>query len=163
MDGLERFRRAQAEAWAGFDTALAEIRSGRKRSHWIWYIFPQLAGLGTSDAARTYGLKGVDEAAAYLRDDELRQRLVTIVEAVASRLKSDPHERLEALMGSSIDTQKLVSSLTLFGRVAEALHLSEGLEAYAALVASCEEVLSVAESQGYPPCRFTLERMGARG
>ena len=69
---LERFHEAQAGRGAGYDTALAEIRAGGKRSHWIWYIFPQIEGLGGSSTARAYALQDLGEACAYLRDPILR-------------------------------------------------------------------------------------------
>ncbi len=65
---LERFHEAQARRSAGYDTALAEIRRGRKTSHWIWYIFPQLAGLGRSSMAENYAIRDLAEACEYLRD-----------------------------------------------------------------------------------------------
>src|SRR5438874_13050014 len=116
---LERFHEAQAEHSAGYDTALAEIRAGGKRSHWIWYIFPQIEGLGRSSMARDYAIRDLDEACAYLRDPLLRARYEEIVAAVSEQLVRGL--RLEALMGSRIDALKLVSSLTLFRAAAEPL------------------------------------------
>src|SRR5213080_3609107 len=114
---LERFHEAQASAWAGYDTALAEIRAGGKRSHWIWYIFPQIEGLGRSSTARAYAIRDLGEACAYLRDPILRARYEEIVAAVGEQLTHGTH--LEDLMGSQIDALKLVSSLTLFRATAE--------------------------------------------
>jgi uncharacterized protein (DUF1810 family) len=68
---LQRFKDAQDRPPSGFDAALAEMRAGAKRSHWIWYVFPQLAGLGSSAASLTYGLDGRAEAEEYLRDPVL--------------------------------------------------------------------------------------------
>ncbi len=82
MFDLDRFKRAQEQPVDGFDTALSELQAGRKRSHWIWYIFPQLAGLGHSSMAVRYGLLGTAEAAAYLRDPVLRERLLAVTNAV---------------------------------------------------------------------------------
>jgi uncharacterized protein (DUF1810 family) len=82
MTDLDRFRTAQADSMAGFATALSELRAGRKTSHWIWYVFPQLAGLGRLPTARRFGLADVDEAAAYLRDPVLGTRLAESVAAV---------------------------------------------------------------------------------
>ena len=110
---LERFHEAQASAWAGYDTALAEIRAGGKRSHWIWYIFPQIEGLGRSSTARAYAIEDLAEACAYLRDPILRARYEEIVAAVSEQLVRGI--KVEDLMGSQIDALKLVSSLTLFG------------------------------------------------
>ena len=85
MSRLERFKTAQESPGSGFDTALAEIRAGRKRSHWIWYIFPQLAGLGGSARSKTFAIEGEGEAEEYLRDPLLRARLLEITAAAAGQ------------------------------------------------------------------------------
>src|SRR5215213_5808856 len=118
---LERFKSAQASPHSGFDVALAEIRGGGKRGHWIWYVFPQLAGLGHSSMAEAYGIRDEAEAIAFLRDPELRERLMTITTAVADQLDGRPSSSLRGLMGSQVDALKLVSSLTLFRHVAARL------------------------------------------
>ena len=71
---LQRFHEAQTDPRVGYDRALAEIRCGRKTSHWIWYIFPQLAGLGRSAMAEKYAIRDLAEACDYLRDPILRAR-----------------------------------------------------------------------------------------
>src|ERR1700752_3057390 len=109
---LERFVTAQANG--EFDTALAEMKAGRKRSHWIWYVFPQVAGLGTSHMSQTYAIRDREEAAAYLRHPVLGARLFEITSVVAEQLRAGVP--LERLMGSSIDAAKLVSSMKLVGR-----------------------------------------------
>jgi uncharacterized protein (DUF1810 family) len=76
---LQRFRDAQAKPHAGFAAALRELQAGRKTGHWIWYIFPQLAGLGQSPTAVYYGLAGAQEAADYLRDPVLGERLARLL------------------------------------------------------------------------------------
>ena len=86
MPQLERFKEAQDLPDSGFESALAEMRTDRKQGHWIWYVFPQLAGLGQSSTAVYYGLAGVEEAAAYLRDRVLGDRLVTAAAAVRAHL-----------------------------------------------------------------------------
>lgn len=106
---LERFRKAQSHE---YETALAEIKNGRKESHWIWYIFPQLKELGYSSTAKYYGLDGRREAEVYLKDDVLRTRLIEISEALLSLDSSDPLE----VMGYP-DNLKLRSSMTLFALV----------------------------------------------
>ncbi len=106
---LERFRKAQSHE---YETALEEIKNGRKESHWIWYIFPQLKELGYSSTAKYYGLDGRGEAEAYLKDDVLRTRLIEISEALLSLDSSDPLE----VMGYP-DNLKLRSSMTLFALV----------------------------------------------
>lgn len=108
-DGLERFVAAQADSW---DDAVAELRAGAKRSHWMWWIFPQIAGLGRSDTARYYAIASADEARAYLAHPLLGPRLVEAAQTVARARGS-----AEAVMGS-IDAVKLRSSMTLFAAVA---------------------------------------------
>src|SRR6266566_5091310 len=109
---LERFHEAQARRLAGYDAALAEIRAGGKRGHWIWYIFPQIEGLGRSSTARSYALRDLDEACTYLRDPVLRSRYEEISAAVEEQLAGGVS--VEHLMGGSTDALKLASSLTLF-------------------------------------------------
>jgi uncharacterized protein (DUF1810 family) len=161
MSRVKRFKDAQEGVSGGvsFDDALREIQTGGKRSHWIWYVFPQIAGLGSSGYAVRYAIEDVDEAIEYLRDETLRARLVTITRAVAEQIRPPRSLPLTRVMGSSIDTQKLVSSLTLFGQVALDLHARETLAEYAELASLAREVLSVAAAQGYPACQHTLTRL----
>jgi uncharacterized protein (DUF1810 family) len=156
---LERFKKAQDSADSGFDSALAEMQGGRKHGHWIWYIFPQLAGLGASSLSHTYGIGGPAEAMDYLRDPVLCSRLVTMTATVADQVRNGVS--LETLMASSVDVLKLVSSLTLFGTVATPLYAADGNEAHALLARLAEEVLAFAASEGYPPCRYTLARLAS--
>ncbi|WP_242478790.1 DUF1810 domain-containing protein [Hymenobacter lapidiphilus] len=109
MPNLQRFLDAQEST---YPTALTEIRNGRKRSHWMWFIFPQLQGLGFSETARFYGLHDAAEAAAYLVHPVLGKRLVEICEAL---LKLDSSDATR-IFGSP-DDMKLRSSMTLFGAV----------------------------------------------
>lgn len=162
MATLDRFKKAQDQRHAGFESALEEIRAGRKRGHWIWYVFPQLSGLGLSSMSQTYAISDAAEAVEYLHDSTLRARLLTITTAVAEQLRTHEHVRLEQLMGSAIDARKLVSSLTLFSSVARQLSAHEGLEAYETLARLSEELLTIAASQGYPPCEHTLTRLAER-
>ena len=103
---LSRFHKAQQ---GSYETALAEIRSGRKCSHWIWYIFPQIQGLGFSSTAQYYAIENLDEAKAYLADPVLRERLLEISNALLALDSCDPSE----VMGYP-DDLKLRSSMTLF-------------------------------------------------
>ena len=105
---LSRFHEAQAGVW---ETALAELRAGRKRTHWMWFIFPQLRGLGRSETARFYGLDGLAEARLYLADPVLRDRLELSAYALLEQNEDDP----VAVMGA-VDAMKLRSSATLFAR-----------------------------------------------
>ena len=159
MSRLERFRQAQNSQHAGYESALAELRSGGKRSHWIWYVFPQIDGLGTSGLSRRFAIDGADEAAEFLRDAELRSRLLTITTTVAEQLRGGRATSLLTLMGSDTDARKLVSSLTLFAHVARQLHAVERLDAYAAIANLADDVLAMAAAQGYPPCAVTLRRL----
>jgi uncharacterized protein (DUF1810 family) len=103
---LGRFLEAQGQS---YDTALSELRAGEKRSHWIWYVFPQLRGLGHSDKAQYYGITSLDEARAYLADPILGKRLHECVDALL-RLKETSAE----IVLGHVDALKLRSSLTLF-------------------------------------------------
>jgi uncharacterized protein (DUF1810 family) len=155
---LQRFKDAQDQRASGFESALSEIREGGKRSHWIWYVFPQLSGLGQSAAAQTYGLRGVSEAREYLRDPLLRSRFLAIASAVAEQV-GHRHVSLQRLMGSPIDVTKLVSSLTLFGHLAKQLHAEDGTDDYAAIARVAHEIVTVAETEGHAPCQFTLDHL----
>ena len=109
---LDRFVRAQER---DYEQALSEIRSGQKRSHWMWYVFPQLHGLGFSSTAQKYAIRSVAEAEAYLRHPILGPRLVQIAEAAAG-LES----RSAVEVFGSPDGMKLRSCATLFARVSPA-------------------------------------------
>ncbi|GFZ93934.1 DUF1810 domain-containing protein [Sphingobium fuliginis] len=106
---LARFVDAQANV---YETALAEIRAGAKRSHWIWFIFPQLRGLGPSPTAHYYGIASLDEASAYLGHPLLGQRYRECVGALSGLATNDP-----VVVFGTIDAMKLRSSLTLFEAV----------------------------------------------
>lgn len=154
MPHLERFKLAQAERHSGFETALSELHAGRKTGHWIWYVFPQLAGLGMSEMSRVYGIAGVAEATDYLRHPVLRGRLLSAASAVLEA--TERGVPLSRLMGSSIDVVKLVSSMTLFGAIAGRMKESEPGDDYRALADVAAAILKVAEADGYPPCEFTI-------
>ena len=109
---LGRFLSAQEYS---YESALREIKAGRKTSHWIWYIFPQLKGLGYSFNAELYGIDGIGEAEEYLAHPVLSQRLVEISRALLSLECCDPYK----VMGAP-DDMKLRSSMTLFSCVKNA-------------------------------------------
>ena len=106
MANLSRFVEAQAET---YETALRELRRGRKQSHWMWFIFPQIQGLGASPTARFYAIADLAEARAYLAHPVLGPRLMEVVAAINALPGADAH----AVFGSP-DDLKLRSSLTLF-------------------------------------------------
>jgi uncharacterized protein (DUF1810 family) len=114
-----------------------------------------------SGMSQAFAIDGEEEAAAFLRDAELRSRLLTITSTVAEELSTGRVPSLRTLMGSDIDAMKVVSSLTLFGHVARKLHDIEGLESYGAMAKVADDVLALAASQGYPPCAHTLRRLRA--
>jgi uncharacterized protein (DUF1810 family) len=105
---LERFVAAQ-DAGGTYDRAAAELRAGRKASHWMWFVFPQIAGLGYSPASRTYAISSLDEARAYLAHPVLGPRLIECA-AILTRV---PGRTAEQVFGE-VDALKLCSSMTLF-------------------------------------------------
>ena len=107
---LDRFVAAQADSHAG---ALAELRRGRKQGHWMWWVFPQLAGLGRSGTAQRYGIADADEARAYLAHPLLGPRLIEAAAAVAGAPGT------AASIVGPVDALKLRSSMTLFAAVAD--------------------------------------------
>ncbi|MFC7300287.1 DUF1810 domain-containing protein [Cognatiluteimonas weifangensis] len=109
---LRRFLQAQEDTWAD---ALAELRAGRKRTHWMWFVFPQLAGLGSSAMAQRYAIGSRAEAAAYLAHPVLGPRLLACCEAVLALRGVSARE----LLGTP-DDRKLQSCATLFAAVAPA-------------------------------------------
>ena len=111
-DGLQRFVDAQNSSGT-YAAALAELRAGRKRTHWMWFVFPQVAGLGRSAMAQRYALSGLGEATAYLGHPVLGPRLLECARALLSLEETDP----VAVLGP-VDAQKLRSSMTLFARAA---------------------------------------------
>lgn len=113
---FSRFIKAQE---LDYQIALAEIRRGRKTSHWIWYIFPQVLGLGRSATAIYYALRDMDEVRAYLADPLLGSRLIEICEALLSLDTNDAAE----VMGSGTDVWKLQSSMTIFDEATDSLDI----------------------------------------
>lgn len=108
MSDLDRFVEAQAPV---YDRALAELRAGRKQSHWMWFIFPQIEGLGASPMSRRYAIRSLAEARDYLAHPVLGPRLVACTRAMLGNAHSSAH----AVLGSP-DDMKFFSSMTLFHR-----------------------------------------------
>ncbi len=111
---LQRFVTAQ-DAGGTYDRAVAELRGGRKASHWMWFVFPQIAGLGRSPTARAYAISSLAEASQYLAHPVLGPRLRESAAIVAGQ----SGRTAEQIFGG-IDAQKLHSSMTLFSRAAPA-------------------------------------------
>lgn len=123
MEGIERFLDGQR---FGYETALAEMKRGEKRNHWIWYIFPQVKGLGHSPNVQYYGIKDLEEAKAYLHHPVLGSRLREITRAVLTHKGEDIYD----IMGSRIDAMKLKSSMALFDLAAPDDVFAEVIDAF---------------------------------
>jgi uncharacterized protein (DUF1810 family) len=110
---LERFVLAQEDAGT-YQRAVAELRAGRKRSHWMWFVFPQIAGLGESAMSRRYAIASIDEARAYLEHPLLGARLLECARIVSELRVTSAQD-----VFGVVDTLKLHSSMTLFARAAQ--------------------------------------------
>lgn len=133
---LERFVEAQEQEYTN---ALAEIRDGRKRSHWIWYIFPQIKGLGHSYNSEYYGIESLDEARAYLEHEVLGARLCEITTTLLQHRGCTAEDIL-----GGIDAKKVRSSMTLFDVVSPNDIFAEVIKNF----------------YGGRKCIFTLQRLG---
>jgi len=149
MSDIDRFLDAQNGSARGYAAALAEMQAGEKRTHWIWYIFPQIRGLGTSSLAQKFALRDLSEAGEYAAHPILGNRLREIAETALLHLEAG--KLLPDLMGSEIDALKLVSSMTLFAAVPG----NDGLRTI------CKRLLDQAGAQGYPRCSHTLRILNA--
>ena len=110
---LERFVLAQEDAGT-YDRAVGELRAGRKRSHWMWFVFPQIAGLGESAMSRRYAIASIDQARAYLEHPVLGTRLLECARIVSELQVASAQD-----VFGVVDTLKLHSSMTLFARAAQ--------------------------------------------
>lgn len=108
-EDADLFIEAQDTVWSD---VLVELKNGRKESHWMWFVFPQLAELGQSDMSMLYGIEDLEEAEAYLGDPELRRRLVQVSMLMLDHVGKDPKDIL-----GDVDALKLRSSMTLFEAV----------------------------------------------
>jgi len=104
---LHRFHTAQEKS---YDDALQEMKNGKKTSHWMWYIFPQIKGLGKSDTARKYEIENLDEAVQYLQDQVLSERIIHLTEILVGEVSSKSAQEIFGFP----DYLKFRSSLTLF-------------------------------------------------
>lgn len=125
MAGLDRFVDAQQQVYAD---ALAELRSGSKRSHWMWFIFPQIAGLGRSETARFYAITDLAEACEYLAHPVLGPRLRQCTEAM---LQWAGKRSLQAILGE-VDALKFCSCMTLFEAAGGGGHHARALDEFCA-------------------------------
>ena len=146
--GLGRFVEAHED---DFDRALGEIEAGRKRSHWMWYILPQVDGLGASAISRRYAIESVSEAEAFLLHPVLGEHYCRIIDAVWRQVV-EQGVTIHQLFGSPDDV-KLVSSLTLFAGVARRLALPP--PELTTFLANADDILRVAHARGLARCTIT--------
>jgi uncharacterized protein (DUF1810 family) len=132
---------------SAYQVALQEIRNGAKLGHWIWFVFPQ-GPLGTSEMAQRYAITSPSEATAYLQHPILRDRLLQITGAVTEKLELGILPAV--LMGTEIDCQKLVSSMTLFNFIA--IQDNDQM-----LISATNRALQELHSNGWEKCAKTLE------
>lgn len=107
---IQRFIKAQ-DNYGSYDIALSEVRNGHKTSHWIWYIFPQIAGIGHSEISKYYGIQSLSEAKAYLGNELLSSRLLEITSALLEQ-----NDSAQNIFGG-LDAKKVCSCMTLFDLV----------------------------------------------
>ncbi|WP_223428139.1 DUF1810 domain-containing protein [Tateyamaria pelophila] len=123
MYDLERFILAQER---DYDTALAELKAGRKKSHWIWYVFPQLKSLGYSERAKFFGISDIEEAREYMNNRTLGPRYLKCIATVMNH----QDQRIEDIMGGDVDAKKLKSSLTLMLAAGGGPDVKKALDAF---------------------------------
>jgi uncharacterized protein (DUF1810 family) len=121
---LQRFVTAQ-DSGGTYDAALAELRAGRKRSHWMWFVFPQIGGLGSSPTAQHFAISGLEEARAYLAHPVLGPRLLDASRALLELDGGNPAPVL-----GPVDAQKLRSSMTLFAQASDEPVFRQVLDKY---------------------------------
>ena len=137
---LNRFIEAQ-DHFENYNRALEEVRNSKKVGHWIWYIFPQMAGLGHSHNSNYYGIKSLLEAKAYLENETLRERLYEITNTLYNQGCSDP----KSIFGD-IDAMKVCSCMTLFEIVSPSDIFSSVLE-YMYKGKRCERTLAIVKKE----------------
>ncbi len=151
--GLNRFLNAQDRGDpASLETALSELRLGTKQEHWIWYVFPQLQGLGHSPHAHYYGIHGLSEAADYLRNPLLRERYQLCLSEMLIHLRNGT--KLRSILGST-DSLKAISSMTLFQVVLKRSG-TQDQRSVPELLLMMEEFFMLISRDGYRPCQATL-------
>lgn len=149
---LERFKIAQADSTNGLRVAVDELRKGQKKSHWIWYTFPQLRILGRSPTAQFYGIENAAEAREYVQDPELANNLILAMEAALAQLEGGV--AVEVLMGGYTDSLKLVSCCTLFKYAADQL-ASPKDDTGSTIQRLADRLLYLAGEQDYAECVAT--------
>ncbi|KTD64909.1 hypothetical protein Lsan_0902 [Legionella santicrucis] len=155
MHPIQRFIEAQQgkDFYPSYQSAYGEIKAGKKQSHWIWYIFPQLVTLGYSSTAKYFGIADLNEACKFIQNKELFKNYYEMTHLVLQQLAKTP---ITILMGGALDAQKLTSSLTLFRETAAFL-LSQGTKTqdFKKLIECCDQIFIKISNQGYFPCEQT--------
>lgn len=148
INGLVRAHAAE------FDTALAETRGGKKLTHWMWYVFPQIAGFGTTANDKRYSVPTLAHAEAFLRHPVLGDNFSQIIHAARASLESSARRPKVLSLFDAPDHRKFVSSATLFGGVARRIGMTD-------IAADCEAGLAFAREDGMPECTKTLSFLKA--
>jgi uncharacterized protein (DUF1810 family) len=152
-EGLARFLHAQNLGDpASLDTALNELRAGRKQEHWIWYVFPQLRGLGSSRHANHYGIEGLTEAIDYLLDPLLRERYQQCLSELLYHIRNGT--KLRIILGPT-DAYKAISSITLFQQATKRLG-AQDQQLVSELLLMTEEFFRFVSDDNDRPCQATL-------
>lgn len=153
-EALERFIQAQEQGDpASYATALRELQAGRKKDHWIWYVVPQLKGLGSSRHSSFYGLDKIEEAKSYLLHPLLSERHAECLAVLLVRLQEG--DQLKQVLGST-DAQKLLSSITL---MRQALLAGAPNDSQQGLPRMIDTLFQLLAQHGYGPCRSTLQNL----
>lgn len=153
---LQRFLDAQSNGDpAPLSSAMAELEAGKKQDHWIWYVFPQLRGLGSSSHAEFYGIADKDEAIAYLQDPLLAERYRVCLDAIITHLRQG--QRLRSILGP-VDALKTISSVTLFRHVLQA-ESALTLNSPDTLLPIMDEFFELLLRDGKQPCERTLQAL----
>jgi uncharacterized protein (DUF1810 family) len=150
---LQRFVQAQKK---DYQLAKQELENGRKQSHWIWYIFPQLKGLGRSRMSQKYDIENGDEACAYLDDPILFERLHELLSIVKQQLEKGVS--LVTLFNGKTDAYKFTSSITLFNLAAKQLSDSSVKpQKFKLFLQQSNEVLDIIQKQNFNRCQYTID------
>jgi uncharacterized protein (DUF1810 family) len=173
---IEHFCKAHEFMW---EQAISELRNGEKESHWIWYIFPNVKGLGMSGNSIQYAIQSIEQGYAYLENDMLRNHLVEGLETIAQFLiKNSKNPRsLQEIMGLKIDAIKIISCCVLFNGLVKRLlttdeknsiSLRSGKQVshqmtikiqrdYERIQTASQTILNIGLAQGYHPCQTTIQ------
>jgi uncharacterized protein (DUF1810 family) len=147
LHNLQRFLSAQNQSGSNsYFSAIDEIKSGAKSSHWIWYVFPQIK-MGSSWNSEYFAIKSSTEAVAFLKHNQLRNRYSDISEQILIKLEAG--RDINSLMGSTIDALKLTSSMTLFSAISHNCHDD--------IKSVLDQSLNLIQSQGVPRCQITTD------